>query len=111
MKKLALSTIGFALATLCLALFLAPTAHADSWTGWVSDSHCGAGGAKAGHASCAKKCVHDGGKFVFVNGADKKVYQLSKQDIADDLLAGEVTVTGTVEGDSIKVESIAKKAA
>lgn len=106
MKKL-----GLVLATFCLALFLAPAAHADSWTGWISDSHCGAGGAKPGHASCAKKCKEDGGKFIFVNNADKKVYQISKQDIADDLLAGEVTVTGSLEGDAIKVESIVKKAA
>lgn len=103
--------LGIALAALCLVLLLAPAVHADSWTGWISDSHCGAGGAKAGHAGCAKKCKDDGGKFVFVNGTDKKVFDISQQDISDDLLAGEVTVTGTIENGAIKVESIVKKAA
>ena len=78
------------IAAVALALVLLPgsAAFADSWTGRISDDHCGAGGAKDGHAACAKKCVGGGGKYVFVNGADKKVYQISKQDLSDDLLSG-----------------------
>src|SRR5271165_6476076 len=28
-----------------------------SWDGWISDSKCGAKGANAEHAACAKKCI------------------------------------------------------
>lgn len=98
-----------AVAVLALVALPAANAFADSWTGWISDNHCGAGGAKEGHADCAKRCVKGGGKFIFVNTEDKKVYAIDKQDIADDLLSGEVVVTGTVADGAIKVESIAKK--
>lgn len=105
--------VRWTLAALALSLLVLPatTASADTWTGWISDSHCGAGGAKAGHAACAKKCKEGGSEFVFVNGADKKVYKLDKQDLAGQHLEYEVTLSGKIEGDKIHVESIAKKAA
>lgn len=97
------------LAVLALAVLVLPasTALADSWTGWISDSHCGAKGAKAGHEDCAKKCVKGGGTYVFVNGTDQKVFAVDNQELAGQHLSHQVTVTGTVEGESIKVESIA----
>lgn len=94
---------------LALVALPAVNAFADSWTGRISDNHCGAGGAKDGHADCAKRCVKGGGKFIFVNNADQKVYAISKQDISDELLSGEVVVTGSVADGTITVESIAKK--
>lgn len=107
------NTARFTLAVLAFAFLAFPalTASADTWTGWISDSHCGAGGAKAGHAACAKKCKEGGSEFVFVNSADKKVYKIDKQDLAGQNLEHEVTLSGKLEGDKITVESIAKKAA
>ncbi|HEX7186414.1 MAG TPA: DUF5818 domain-containing protein [Thermoanaerobaculia bacterium] len=88
-------------------LMLAPTlASAGEWTGWITDDHCGAKGAKAEHKNCAEKCLENGGKLVFYNPADEKVYNLDKQDVAKEHLGHEVKVTGSVEGDSIKVEKI-----
>ena len=81
---------------------------ADStMTGYISDSHCGAKGAKAGHEECAVKCVkeHDG-KYVFVNDADHKVYAIDNQDKAAAHAGHHVTVKGAVEGDTLKVASI-----
>jgi hypothetical protein len=102
---------GWTIAAVALALVLLPAtaALADSWTGWISDEHCGAKGAKAGHADCAKKCVKGGGKLVFVNGADQKVFAIDNQELAGQHLDHEVTVSGTVDGTSIKVTSIAPK--
>jgi hypothetical protein len=95
------------LAALALALVLpAATALADSWTGWISDDHCGAKGAKAGHEDCARKCVKGGGQYVFVNSADQKVYSIDQQDLAGQHLGHEVKVSGTASGDKIAVESI-----
>lgn len=107
MKRSLSWTIALAFA---LVLLPATAALAESWNGWISDEHCGAKGAKAGHADCAKKCIKDGsGKLVFVNGADQKVFAIDNQELALANLEHEVTVTGTVDGSSIKVASIAKK--
>ena len=97
-----------ALVVLALAALLVPAlASADSWTGWITDDHCGAKGAKAEHADCAKKCLDQGGKLVFFNSADQKLYSLDNQKLAEEHLGHEVVVTGTADGNSIKVESIA----
>jgi len=78
-----------------------------SWTGYISDSHCGAKGAKEGHADCATKCVKEkGGKYVFVNDADKKVYVIDAQDQVAAHAGHHVTVKGTIEGDSLKLSGI-----
>jgi hypothetical protein len=82
-------------------------AAAGSMTGYISDSHCGAKGAKAGHEECATKCVkeHDA-KYVFVNDADHKVYAIDAQDKVAAHAGHHVIVSGTVEGDSLKLASI-----
>lgn len=94
-------------ATLLLAFSL--TALADTMTGWISDSHCGAKGAAAGHKDCAVTCVKQkGAKWVFVNSADKKVYAISNQDAVGESNVGmEVKVSGSVKGSDLKVDSIA----
>lgn len=97
-----------ALIVLALAALLVPAlAAADSWTGWITDDSCGAKGANAEHASCAKKCLDGGGKLVFFNSADQKLYSLDNQKLAEEHIGHEVVVTGTADGNSIKVESIA----
>ncbi len=98
------------LALLTLVVALAPYATAGTkgtWTGWITDDQCGAKGAKAEHQACAERCLGRGGKLVFYNTADEKLYKLDNQDLAKQHLGHQVTVTGDLEGDSIKVESIA----
>ena len=98
-------------AVLLFALFAPTLALAAEWNGWITDEQCAAKGAKAEHASCAKRCLDNGGKLVFYNSADEKIYNLDNQKLAEEHLGHEVVVKGTAEGDSIKVESIeAKKA-
>ena len=110
MKRI-FSTLALAAATLATLGFLAiGQARADSWTGWISDSGCGAKGASAAHKSCALKCVKDKGtKYVFVNGATKDLFPIHNQDAVSEANVGmEVTVSGGVmEDKSIHVESIA----
>jgi len=72
---------------------------ATSWTGWISDSSCGAKGANAGHKACAIDCVKNKGQsWVFVDDASKKVLTIDNQSIVnpDTDLGTEVTVTGTI---------------
>jgi hypothetical protein len=79
----------------------------SSWTGYISDSMCGAKGANPNHADCATKCVKEhGAKYVFVNDADKKVYAIDAQDKVAPHAGHHVTVKGTVNGDSLKLTSI-----
>ncbi len=98
----------FAFALVVLAsLSLAAGGKEGSWTGWVTDTHCGAKGQSTAHAGCANKCVKEmGAKYALYNTADKKVYVLEPQDKAADHAGHHVTVKGEVEGDTIKVASI-----
>jgi len=104
MKKVLIAVAAIAL--LVPAFAAAHDHHAASWTGWVTDDHCAAKGANADHASCAKKCLENGGKLVFYNSADEKIYSLDNQKLAEEHIGHEVVVKGTAEGDAIKVESI-----
>lgn len=98
-----------ALTVLAAGLSLAPLAHAATWTGWITDANCaGPQGAKAEHKACAERCHKNGAALVFYNPADEKVYQLDKQDLAAKHAGDHVKLTGTVDGDKIAVESIAK---
>jgi hypothetical protein len=98
----------------CLALVLvagfslaSATDKEGSWTGWVTDSMCGAKGGSAKHADCANKCVKEhGAKYALYNPADKKVYALDPQDKLAEHAGHYVKITGTVDGESIKVKSI-----
>ena len=99
------------LALAVLALPLCSAATKGSWTGWITDDHCGAKGASADHKACVEKCLSKGSKLVFFNSDDKKIYSLDKQDVAKEHLGHEVKVTGEVDGNAIKVESIDMAAA
>ena len=91
--------------TLMLASFA--MAGGGSWTGWISDSQCGAKGANAKAAECTTKCVKEhGAKYVFVNDADHKVYAVDNQDAVAAHAGHHVVVKGSVTGDSIKVSSV-----
>src|SRR5215207_5978079 len=105
MKK---TFVGFVavLAVAALALPFANAGTQGTWTGWVTDESCAAKGAKAEHKDCALKCIENGGKLVFYNTADEKIYALDNQAAAKEHLGHEVKVTGEAEGTDIKVEKI-----
>jgi hypothetical protein len=83
-------------------------AKAGSWTGWVTDSNCGAKGAKAEHAACARKCVDEhGANYTLFNQGNKKSYYLDSKEKVAEFAGQQVTVQGTLEADTIHVTSIA----
>jgi hypothetical protein len=99
------------LSALALAAALTATAAQaggtkGSWTGWFTDESCGAKGANAEHKDCAEKCLSKGGKVVFYNTGDQKIYSIDKQDMAKSHLGHQVKVTGHVDGTAIHVESV-----
>lgn len=93
---------------LAVMLFAAASTMAadGTWTGYIADSQCGAKAAHEGARECTIKCVKEGAKYVFVNDADKKVYVVDAQDKVAEHAGHHVTVKGTVDGGTMKLESI-----
>lgn len=76
-----------------------------SWTGWVTDTGCGAKGAKAEHADCAHKCVKEkGAKYALYTADDKQVWVLSNQEEAGKMAGQEVTVKGKADKEKMTIE-------
>lgn len=86
---------------------LAATAMAGEWTGYISESKCGAahmdGSAKS--IKCVQKCVKAGAAPVFVT-EDKQILKISDTSKVMDHLGHKVTVTGDVDGDTLTVATI-----
>jgi hypothetical protein len=92
---------------LIFSFTLSVSAKDSSFTGWISDSKCGAGGAKAEHKECALKCADGGQKLVLVT-SDQKVHVLDNQALAKEHVGHQVTVTGSEDANGdIKVTKIA----
>ncbi len=70
-----------------------------TWAGWISDSKCGAKGANANHAACAKKCIDAGAKPVLVTDKDQKVVPIDNPDAVMDHLGHHVQLAGTMSSD------------
>jgi hypothetical protein len=105
MKRKALLVIGL---YLCSMTVLA-AAKDMSWTGWVSDSKCGAKGANAAHAACAKKCIAAGEKPVLVTDKDQKVVPIDNPDALTPHagqhveVMGEMMSNGSLHVDKVKM--------
>jgi hypothetical protein len=85
-----------------MALGVSTLAFAEDqkMTGYVTETHCGAKGAKAEHADCAIKCVKEGAKWALYNPEDKSMFVLSGDDAMmakwPSMAGKKVTVQGTV---------------
>ena len=87
--------------------FAAFTIDPGKWTGYISDSHCGAAGNNEGHASCAKKCIGEGYKPVFV--VQDKVYAITNPEKVEKYIGDKVTIEGSISGDTtITIETVSK---
>ncbi len=87
-------------------------ARKQSFTGEVGDAMCGRNHMEGTPAECTRACVAKGSKFALVVG--EKIYVLDTNDQAAlatlDKQAGKnVTVTGTLNGDTIEVSSVVAK--
>ena len=90
-----------------VALFFATTlfaAEKGTWTGYISDDHCGAKG--AGHEACAKQCVKDGHIPIFVVG--DKIYKIKDTKKVSKFIGEKVTITGTITDDVVDIEKVKK---
>ena len=101
MKKLALAVL------LVLSL-LAFSAAAAEMTGYISDVTCAkkdvAKAESDAHAGCAAGCAKKGAALVFVSGG--KIYQLEDQAKVTEHVGHKVTITGKVDGETLKIDSV-----
>lgn len=95
----------FVFAVLCVLSLFALSALAGDITGYITDAGCGAKqGAKAAsaaHANCAAKCIKGGAAAVLVT-EDGKVYKIAEQAKVVDHAGHKVTISGKLDGDTIK---------
>lgn len=95
-----------AIGVLALGGMMAAGAMADTWTGFVSDAMCGAKhtGASEKDAKCAQSCVKRGSDAVLVTDGKVVKFTADSKDKISELVGKKVTVTGSMEGGSLKVE-------
>jgi opacity protein-like surface antigen len=88
-----------------LAFGLVSAAMAADFTGFVEDTNCSTKPAMKDDADCAKKCIKGGSPAVLVT-ADGKVYKVSNQDKIVSHAGENVTVTGSLKGDTLTIEAV-----
>jgi hypothetical protein len=96
MKKLAFAFVLFAAA-----------AFAGEWTGYVSETKCGAkhNDGSAASVGCVKACIKGGAKPVLV--VDGKVVAIANPDKVPAALYGlRVTMTGELKDDAVEIGTI-----
>jgi hypothetical protein len=104
----------FAMLLLSIATFTSFTLAAgkQTFTGEVGDAMCGNKHMDGAPAECTRACVSKGSKYALVVG--DKVYTLDAADktalaVLDKQAGKQATVTGTLNGDTITVTSVAAK--
>ena len=84
------------------------TKSQQTWQGFVTDTHCGTNcqvtKAMTPDKKCVDRCVREGSKYGLWVG--KHVYTLEPQSKAARYAAADVTVTGTLDGETIHISSI-----
>ena len=80
-------------------------AMAADVTGYIVDKNCSGKKAMWSNEACVEKCAKGGATLVLVT-EEGKVYTVDAQDKVKAHGGHKVTVTGTVTGESIKVDSV-----
>jgi hypothetical protein len=83
------------------------SAFAGEWSGYIADSNCKHTDGTEKSIACTQSCVKRGTAVVFVT-ADNKVLKIDKDslDKVQPHLGHKVTVTGNVDGDTLKIDTI-----
>jgi hypothetical protein len=84
---------------------LALVAAGADFSGYIIDQNCSSKPDMRGNEACARKCIKGGSPAVLLS-ADNKVYKLDDQAKVAEHAGHKVKVTGALDGDTIKVESI-----
>ena len=85
--------------------FASISAFAAEWSGTIMDTKCSSNKAMKDNAACAAKCIKGGDPAVLVT-SDGTVYKIADQDKVVAHAGHKVTISGTMDGDTIKVDSV-----
>jgi hypothetical protein len=85
----------------------ADVARTQTFAGMITDGHCGARHLDADKdpAACARACVRNGSQYSLIDG-DKKYELAEMYDQLNEVAGQRVRVSGTLQGDTIKVRAI-----
>jgi hypothetical protein len=83
----------------------AMSAMAADFSGTIMDTKCSTNKAMKDNAACAARCIKGGDPAVLVTD-DGKIYKIADQDKVVAHAGHKVTITGTADGDTLKVESV-----
>ncbi len=80
--------------------------------GYIGDSMCGLRHgplpkSSAEERECTLQCVSDGSRFILADRENRRIYQLDDQSAPRPFAGRKVRVTGKLDGDSLRVETIA----
>ncbi len=92
------------IALLAFAAMLSTVAMAADFIGYVIDETCASKPAMKGNEACARKCIKGGAPAVLLT--DAQVYKLDDQAKVAEHAGHKVKISGTLDGDTIKIESI-----
>lgn len=81
------------------------SAFAAEWSGTIMDEKCSTNAKMRDNAACAERCIKGGSPAVLVDN-DGKIYKISNQDKVKAHAGHKVTLTGTVDGDTITVADV-----
>ncbi len=81
------------------------SALAGQYTGYIVDSNCASKKAMWTNQQCTEGCLRHGAKLVLAT-EDGKVYQIADQSKVKSHIAQKVTIDGTLNGDTISVQSV-----
>lgn len=88
-----------------LAAGLSSVVLAAEYKGTIIDEKCSKIPAMKGDVDCATKCIKGGSPAVLLSD-DGKVYKIADQAKVTPMAGKQVTITGKMEGGSIKVDSV-----
>ena len=93
------------IALLALVSIYSIGAKAADFSGYIIDQACASKPAMKGNEACARKCIKGGSAAVLLT-ADAKVYKLDDQAKVTEHAGHKVKISGTLDGDTLKVETV-----
>ena len=94
-----------AIVVLALAAGFSTSAMAAEFKGYIIDEKCSTKEAMRGNVECATKCLKGGSPAVLVTD-EGKVYKIADQAKVTPMAGKQVTINGSMKGDTITVSSI-----
>jgi hypothetical protein len=88
-----------------LAAGFSTVAMAAEFKGYIIDEQCSTKAAMKGNAACADKCIKGGSAAVLVTD-EGKVFKIADQAKVIPMAGKQVTIMGSMTGDTITVASI-----